>query len=95
MGRGVPRVCPAPREIIGMCTPGAISTVGTAATAATKAACITRMLRRPGSGVPGDRGSASTRRPGEGYLEVTKRLAQHLVVFISIFIYIDSCTTKI
>ena len=41
-------MCPAPREIIGMCTPGAISTVGTAATAATKAACITRMLRRPG-----------------------------------------------
>ena len=39
--------CRAPSESIGMCTPGAISTVGTAATAATKAACIRSITATP------------------------------------------------
>ena len=49
MWQGVQRVCPVPREIIGMCTPGAISTVGTAAAADTKTACITRMTATGGT----------------------------------------------
>ena len=50
MGRGWAcgeRACRGPSEIIGMCTPGAISTVGTAATAATKAGCITKNMATP------------------------------------------------
>ena len=43
------RACRGPSEIIGMCTPGAISTVGTAATAATKAACIRPIMATPSS----------------------------------------------